>query len=79
MTTPVYMYADERQEKTMAFVMPETMKLSDVPVPTDDLQVKEVPAGRFGVLRFKGKRNDKLELTVLRQLQEWLQGRNEVV
>lgn len=76
MTTPVFMSGSE-SNTTMAFVMPAKMKSSDVPRPADgSVQVRELPAGRFAVLRFKGWRNAKNEAQSLAQLQEWVAKEN---
>jgi hypothetical protein len=57
MTTPVFMTGDE---STMAFVMPAD--LGKVPQPTDgSVTIREMPAGRFAVLRFSGARGPQQE------------------
>ncbi|MEY4384864.1 MAG: hypothetical protein RLY20_147 [Verrucomicrobiota bacterium] len=72
MTTPVFMSAGE-SNVTMAFVLPTRMKAGDAPKPTDaSVNVSEMPAGRFAVLRFKGGRNARSEKESLAKLQEWL-------
>jgi len=72
MTTPVFMSGSE-SNTTMAFVLPPNLKTNDAPKPTDAaVQVRELPAGRFAVLRFKGGRNATNEATSLAQLRVWL-------
>jgi len=72
MTTPVFMLGSE-SNATMAFVLPAKMKLSDVPKPADGaVQVRELPAGRFAVLRFSGGRNTRNEAEALTRLRDWL-------
>ena len=59
MTTPVFMSVGD-SNLTMAFVMPATMKVSQVPKPADGaVTVRELEAGQFAVLRFSGGRNAK--------------------
>ena len=72
MTTPVFM-ADG--ESTMAFVMPAD--LGSVPQPTDgSVTVREVPAGRFAVLRFSGARSPQQETEHLERLNAWVADRH---
>jgi hypothetical protein len=72
MTTPVLMSGGE-SNRTMAFVMPAPMKSGAVPRPADEaLTVRELPAGRFAVLRFSGARSAEQESKSLGQLQTWM-------
>ena len=72
MTTPVLTGGDDTRA-TMAFVMPAAMKLERVPRPDDaTLSVREIPAGRFAVLRFSGGRSAKNHTTALERLRGWL-------
>ena len=67
MTTPVFMAGSEG---TMAFVMPADLKR--VPQPTDgSVTVRELPAGRFAVLRFSGARSPQQETQHLERLNAW--------
>ena len=67
MTTPVFMAGGE---STMAFVMPAD--LGKVPQPTDgSVTVREMPAGRFAVLRFSGQRSLQQEAEHLDHLKVW--------
>jgi hypothetical protein len=73
MTTPVFM-SGGATNLTMAFVMPAKMKSAVVPRPADGaLTVRELPPGRFAVLRFSGGRNAKHEAETLAQLKSWLE------
>ena len=68
MTTPVFMAGGE---STMAFVMPAD--LDKVPRPTDgSVTVREVPAGRFAVLRYSGARSPRQETEHLERLKAWV-------
>ena len=54
MTTPVFM-SGSNTNATMAFVLPAKLKAGAVPKPSDGtVTVRELPAGRFAVLRFSG-------------------------
>ena len=73
MTTPVFMSGGSTN-LTMAFVMPAKMNTAAVPKPADGaLTVRELPAGRFAVLRYSGGRNAKNEAESLARLQAWLE------
>ena len=68
MTTPVFMGGGE---STMAFVMPAD--LGKVPQPTDgSVIIRELPAGRFAVLRFSGARSSQQETEHLDRLKAWV-------
>ena len=72
MTTPVFMSGSD-SNATMAFVLPAKLKSDTVPKPTDgSLTVRELPAGRFAVLRFRGGRNAKNEAAALQWLKDWM-------
>ena len=73
MTTPVFM-SGTSTNLTMAFVLPAKLKTADAPKPADGaLTVRELPAGRFAVLRFSGGRNAKKEAESLARLKSWLE------
>ena len=73
MTTPVFM-SGSSTNLTMAFVLPAKLKTADAPKPADGaLTVRELPSGRFAVLRFSGGRNAKNESETLARLQSWLE------
>lgn len=72
MTTPVFMSGSD-SNRTMAFVMPTGMNTAQAPKPADAaLTVRELPAGRFAVLRFSGGRNEKHEAAPLDRLKTWM-------
>ena len=72
MTTPVFMSGNDTN-RTMAFVLPAKLKADEVPKPTDGaVTVRDLPAGRFAVLRFSGRRSAKQEAETLARLQTWL-------
>ncbi len=71
MTTPVFMTGNETNS-TMAFVLPAKLKMGEVPKPTDGaVTVRELPAGQFAVLRFRGGRSSKNETEALDKLKSW--------
>jgi DNA gyrase inhibitor GyrI len=72
MTTPVFMSGSETNT-TMAFVMPAKMKTGEVPKPSDgNVTVHELAPGRFAVLRYSGRRNEKNEADSLERLRAWM-------
>lgn len=72
MTTPVFMTGNE-SNTTMAFVMPVKFTAEKVPQPVDaTVKVRELPAGRFAVMRFSGGRSAKNEKQALDQLKHWM-------
>ena len=57
----------------MAFVMPAKMKAGDISKPLDSaLKVRELPGGRFAVLRYSGERSAKNETESLERLRAWM-------
>ena len=72
MTTPVFMSGGD-SNATMAFVLPAKLKAGEAPKPTDgSVTVRELPAGRFAVLRFSGGRNTRNEAETLGRLTDWM-------
>jgi hypothetical protein len=72
MTTPVFMSGGDTN-RSMAFVMPSALKPTDVPKPSDGaVSIREVPEGRFAVLRFKGGRSSEREMETLSRLKAWI-------
>ena len=72
MTTPVFM-SGNNTNRTMAFVLPAKLKFGAVPKPADGaVTVRDLPGGRFAVLRFSGGRSAKHEAETLARLQTWL-------
>lgn len=73
MTTPVFM-TGESSSRTMAFVLPAKIKPGAAPKPVDpSVALRELPAGRFAVLRFGGNRDSKTEADALAQLRARMQ------
>ncbi len=69
MTTPVFMSGNDTNRK-MAFVLPAKLNAATVPKPADGaVTVRELPGGRFAVLRFSGGRSAKREAEMLARLQ----------
>ena len=72
MTTPVFMSGNDTN-RTMAFVLPAKLTAASAPKPADGaVTVRELPGGRFAVLRFSGGRSAKRESETLARLQTWL-------
>ena len=72
MTTPVFMSGHDTN-RTMAFVLPAKVNATTAPKPADvAVAVRELPGGRFAVLRFSGGRSTKREAETLARLQTWL-------
>ena len=72
MTTPVFMSGSDT-DATMAFILPAKLQAGTIPKPTNKaLTVRELPAGRFAVLRFRGGRNAKNEALALQRLKDWM-------
>jgi len=72
MTTPVFMSGHDTN-RTMAFVLPAKLNATNAPKPADGaVAVRELPGGRFAVLRFSGGRSTKQETETLARLQTWL-------
>lgn len=72
MTTPVFMSGSD-SNATMAFVLPAKFKADAVPKPSDAaVTVRELPDGRFAVLRFSGGRSLKHDTEALGHLRAWM-------
>lgn len=79
MTTPVFM-SGSYTNQTMAFVLPAKLPTGSVPKPADGaLTVRELPAGRFAVLRFSGARNAGNEAESRGRLEEWMKRKHLTV
>jgi DNA gyrase inhibitor GyrI len=73
MTTPVFM-SGSGSNATMAFVLPAQFKSDAAPRPSDaTVTVRELPAGRFAVVRFSGGRSAKHDAAALERLRAWMQ------
>ena len=72
MTTPVFISGAETNQK-MAFVLPAEFSAGQAPRPAGGaVVVRQVPAGRFAVLRFRGARGARQEAEALRRLTAWM-------
>ena len=72
MTTPVFMSGDDAS-RTISFVLPSNLESGRIPKPADaSLSVREIPPGRFAVLRFSGGRSAQHEAAALGQLKTWM-------
>jgi DNA gyrase inhibitor GyrI len=72
MTTPVFMSGSDTNA-TMAFVLPAKLPTDAVPKPSDAaVTVRELPAGRFAVLRFSGGRSAEHDAEALGRLRAWM-------
>jgi DNA gyrase inhibitor GyrI len=73
MTTPVFMSDPAGPNATMAFVLPARLGTNAVPEPTaPGVTVKQIPAGRFAVLRFSGGRSEANATNAVSRLSAWL-------
>lgn len=73
MTTPVFLSGSDTNA-TMAFVLPARLKADTVLKPSDPtVTVRELPGGRFAVLRFRGGRSVQREAEALERLRVWMQ------
>jgi hypothetical protein len=71
MTTPVLMMQGKAPE--MAFVLPESYRTNQPPVPKDaSVVIRDLPPARFAVYRFSGGRNSGKELQSRQELEGWL-------
>jgi len=72
MTTPVFISVND-SNRMMAFVMPASHEAPQVPKPGDEsAALRELPAGRFAVLRYAGGRKPTLEAAALERLEAWM-------
>ena len=72
MTTPVFM-RDSNDENTMSFVLPAAVAERGAPEPAgEEVELEELPGGKFAVYRFSGLRSGALEQKSLETIREWL-------
>ena len=73
MTTPVFISHAGSTNATMAFVMPAKLGTNGTPPPTEPgVVLKQIPAGRFAVLRYSGGRSEKNSGGAVARLTTWL-------
>lgn len=80
MTTPVFMAAetDETQGR-MGFVLPKSLNEQVVPEPSDGaVQILKRTGGRFAVIRFSGRVNEKARKDAEAKLRSWMEGKGLV-
>lgn len=77
MTTPVFMQEENRgDDGRMGFVMPRQVALDGVPEPaSSDVQIVQRKGGRFVVIRFSGRMNEKLAKEAEQRLRKWAESR----
>ena len=78
MTTPVFMSptpsAEGSGEATMQFVVPKDIAHSGAPDPNHEaVAVQTRPAGKFAVIRFSGRMDEKLTRAKAAELRQWIQ------
>ena len=74
MTTPVFMEEGEQAKGQMGFVIPKDVAAAGIPSPSaDDVKIRRRPAGKYAVIRFSGRMDDKLARESEKRLREWLQ------
>lgn len=74
MTTPVFMEADEPDEPgQMGFVVPKEVMEQHIPEPSNEkVQVQKRDGGRFAVIRFDGRLNNKSVAEAEEKLNNWI-------
>lgn len=76
MTAPV-LVQHSGEERGMSFVVPREVATNKVPAPkASDVAVEQMPASRFAVLTYSGRRTDRNEAEALQKLRAWMRGRN---
>jgi DNA gyrase inhibitor GyrI len=80
MTTPVFMEPenpDSRDQKTeaqMGFVIPKKVAQQSIPNPDNqNVQIRKREGGRFAVMRFAGRMNDKTLSEAQDKLRKWME------
>ena len=76
MTAPV-MVQHQGSESGMSFVVPREVAAGKVPAPkAAEVSVDTMPAARFAVFTYSGRRTDKNEAEALGKLRAWMQRKN---
>ena len=76
MTAPV-LVQHQGEDKGMSFVVPREVAATKVPAPkADDVSVEQMPAARFAVFTYSGRRTDKNEGEALSKLRAWMEKKN---
>lgn len=74
MTTPVFMESDPTEPTgTMGFVIPQKVVESSIPNPTGSrVEIEKRTAGRYAVMRFNGRLNERSQTDSEAKLIEWI-------
>jgi hypothetical protein len=76
MTAPV-LVQHKGEESGMSFVVPREVAAGRVPAPkAGDVSVDEMPAAKFAVFTYSGRRTDKNEGEALEKLRSWMAKKN---
>lgn len=76
MTTPVFMGSSQSTSRQMSFVLPAKYELEQIPAPSNDaVKIGQRPAGRFAVIRFAGRLNEKGAIEQEQVLRQWVNDR----
>lgn len=76
MTTPV-LISETTNTQQMSFIVPKSVERKGAPVPGGtNVVVREMQAGRFAVLRFRGSRSGSQPQIASQRLQDWVQQHN---
>lgn len=79
MTTPVFMEGSEREKGQMGFVIPKDVVIAGVPEPSaSDVKIRKRKGGRFAVIRFSGKLDEKLAGSAEAKLRKWIESKGFV-
>lgn len=77
MTTPVFMAPESTESNgQMSFILPKELAQTSVPEPTNRaVQITERTGGRFAVIRFSGRMNQRLANEQEAKLREWIESK----
>ncbi|MFM8231044.1 MAG: SOUL family heme-binding protein [Chthoniobacterales bacterium] len=76
MTAPV-LVQHKGEDRGMSFVVPREVAAKKVPAPkADDVAVDEMPAAKFAVFTYSGRRTDANEAEALSKLRAWAEKKN---
>lgn len=76
MTAPV-LVQHQGEDKGMSFVVPREVAAKKVPAPkASDVSVDEMPAAKFAVFTYSGRRTDANEAEALAKLRAWTKKKN---
>lgn len=76
MTAPVTQRAEQGQDWTVQFIMPEDYALEDLPEPSQgDVRLTPIPASERAAIRFSGVATDDLIAEMEAKLRAWIKAR----